>query len=120
MRKIVTEHVYPPIPIRNFDWSAVFDGYDPGDVVGHGKTEQEAIDDLLKNEAARAAEEDDEDEEDTNPGLSICPSCDGTGEGFGMRLVCRPCRGSGELSDASRAEDDECDWDFMRDLRDDR
>lgn len=45
-RIIHTTYVYPPIPDRSFDWSAAFDGYEPGDIVGHGATEQEAIEDL--------------------------------------------------------------------------
>ena len=36
-----------PIPLRDFDWVATFDGYDVGDPVGYGRTEQEAIDALL-------------------------------------------------------------------------
>jgi hypothetical protein len=35
-----------PIPVRNFDWSAVTDNYEPGDPIGYGKSKQEAIDDL--------------------------------------------------------------------------
>jgi hypothetical protein len=46
MRKIVTEFVYPPIPDRSNDWSATLDGYEPGDPIGRGRTEQDAIDDL--------------------------------------------------------------------------
>ena len=47
--KIRTEYVYPPIPIRQFDWSAVDDDtYEPGCPIGSGRTEQEAIDDLLR------------------------------------------------------------------------
>lgn len=48
--KIRTEYVYPPIPIRDFDWSAVDDDtYDgPGCPIGSGRTKQEAIDDLLE------------------------------------------------------------------------
>jgi hypothetical protein len=43
---IKTEHVYPPIPVRHFDWRAWFDemGEDAGN--GWGKTEIEAIADL--------------------------------------------------------------------------
>jgi hypothetical protein len=53
--KIVTHFVYPPIPIRSMDWSAVTDDYDAELVdgewtsshpVGRGATEQAAIDDL--------------------------------------------------------------------------
>ncbi len=44
--KIQTSYIYPPIPIRNFDWSATFDNYEPGQPIGHGATEQEAIEDL--------------------------------------------------------------------------
>ena len=47
---IKTEYVYPPIPNRNFDWSAIDDDtYDgPGSPIGTGPTEQAAIDDLLE------------------------------------------------------------------------
>lgn len=45
--KINTNFDYPPIPARVLDWSAVTDNYEPGHPVGHGATEQEAIDDLL-------------------------------------------------------------------------
>lgn len=44
--RIITEHVYPPIPDRRFDWSAVTDGYEGGDPIGYGRTEAEAIADL--------------------------------------------------------------------------
>lgn len=47
---IVTTFVHPPIPDRSFDWQAVRDGAEPGDLVGHGATEQQAIDDLLEQE----------------------------------------------------------------------
>lgn len=47
VRAIQTEHVCPAIPDRRFDWCAVFDGYEPGDPMGYGATEQEAIDALL-------------------------------------------------------------------------
>lgn len=46
--KIRTEHWPKPIPTDQFDWSAVADGYEPGDPIGYGKTEQDAIDDLLE------------------------------------------------------------------------
>jgi hypothetical protein len=52
MSKVITSHNYPPIPIRNYDWSANREYYDEGDLIGYGETEQEAIDDLkaLENE----------------------------------------------------------------------
>jgi len=48
--RIVTEHVYPPIPDRRWDWSAVDDEtYDgPGSPIGYGPTEAAAIADLLE------------------------------------------------------------------------
>lgn len=54
--KIRTEYVYPPIPIRAFDWSAVDDDtYDgPGCPVGWGYTEEQAIADLLEQIEDRA------------------------------------------------------------------
>jgi hypothetical protein len=44
---IKTNFDYPPVPVRDYDWSAVFDGYEPGCPVGLGKTEEDAILDLL-------------------------------------------------------------------------
>ena len=35
-RRIVTEFVYPPIHSQEWDWSAVEDGYEPGDPIGRG------------------------------------------------------------------------------------
>jgi hypothetical protein len=46
--KIVTTHVYPPIPTRSFDWSAHYDGFEMGNY-GYGRTEAEAIRDLTEN-----------------------------------------------------------------------
>jgi hypothetical protein len=48
MRKIVTNLDPKPIPMRNFDWLAVDDNYEPGDLIGHGTSELEAIKDLLE------------------------------------------------------------------------
>lgn len=45
-KKIITEHVFPPIPRRDNDWCAYLDGYEPGNRVGWGRTEAEAIKDL--------------------------------------------------------------------------
>lgn len=45
-RKIVTSHVCPPIPWRNFDWCAYEDGHEEDGLRGWGATEQEAIEDL--------------------------------------------------------------------------
>lgn len=46
--KIITNEIYPPIPIRDYDWEAVWEDYDESDVIGYGKTEQEAIDNLIE------------------------------------------------------------------------
>ncbi len=46
--KITTHLVYPPIPIRDFDWQATADDYEPGQPCGWGETEQDAIADLLE------------------------------------------------------------------------
>ena len=51
MIKISTEFIYPPIPIRNFDWCAIdentYNG-DKTDPIGFGKTRSEAVQDLLE------------------------------------------------------------------------
>jgi hypothetical protein len=44
---IITTYEYPPVPVRSFDWSACFEGYEPGDPIGRGTTEAEAIAELL-------------------------------------------------------------------------
>jgi len=41
--KIRTSHDRPPIPSRDYDWSAVTDDYEPGDPVGNGENEEAAI-----------------------------------------------------------------------------
>lgn len=48
---VTTSHDYPPIPMRGADWSAVVsETYDPENncPVGYGKTEGDAILDLLR------------------------------------------------------------------------
>ena len=49
-RKITTSHDCPPIPVRDYDWSASREDWDLGDLIGYGRTEQEAIDDLVEQE----------------------------------------------------------------------
>lgn len=48
--RIITEYEYPPIPDRRWDWSAVRGDYEPGDPIGRGPTEADAIRDLLDQE----------------------------------------------------------------------
>ena len=57
--KIITRHWAKPIPLRQFDWEATVDGGDER-MVGCGRTEAEAIDDLRRLLIERA-----EDEEET-------------------------------------------------------
>lgn len=54
-RVIQTEHVYPPIPERHSDWSAIFKGEydgapDSHSLIGRGPTEQAAIADLIEQD----------------------------------------------------------------------
>ena len=46
--KIITNYICPPIPPRQFDWIAYWDGEEEGHV-GIGRTEAEAVADLLEN-----------------------------------------------------------------------
>jgi hypothetical protein len=52
-RKIVTRYWAKPFPLRQFDWEASYEGDEPNDAgsmaVGHGRTEAEAITDLIEN-----------------------------------------------------------------------
>lgn len=61
--KITTHYVYPPIPLRQFDWMAIDDDtYDGAEdsrtrsQIGYGRTEAEAVADLCEQ-------------------LEICPTC---------------------------------------------
>ena len=45
-RPVQTAYINPPIPSRAFDWQATHEGYEPGEPIGYGATEQEAIEDL--------------------------------------------------------------------------
>lgn len=45
-KKIITEFVYPPIPIRQWDYVAYFEGEEEEGHRGWGSTEEEAINDL--------------------------------------------------------------------------
>ena len=49
-RKIITSFVFPPIPVRDFDWCAYFDdlGADCSPY-GYGRTEEEARQELVDN-----------------------------------------------------------------------
>lgn len=49
MRKIVTSHVYPPIPDRGMDWCAHYDGHEEDGNYGWGPTEEAAIADFIEN-----------------------------------------------------------------------
>ena len=51
--KIETNYDFPPIPVRNMDWSAIdsdsYDGAEDSNCPhGHGATKQEAVNDLLQ------------------------------------------------------------------------
>lgn len=77
MPSIIVHNVFPPIPIRHFDWSATFDGYDEGDPVGYGATKEAAVSDLLEQRPLP------------------CVDCDGKG-GILPGIECATCEGSGE------------------------
>ena len=51
VRAIITSNLNPPIPIRDFDWCAYFDGEEELGHYGYGRTEAEARQDLLDNYA---------------------------------------------------------------------
>lgn len=47
--RIVTSHIYPPIPVREFDWCAFYEGEEEAGCYGYGATEAEAIADFNEN-----------------------------------------------------------------------
>lgn len=46
MSKIITQHVFPPIPTRSHDWMACLEDSDGDGPQGWGATEAEAVADL--------------------------------------------------------------------------
>lgn len=51
-RKIVATYINPPIPFRNLDWCAHYDGEEEAGGYGYGATEADAIRDFLDNQEA--------------------------------------------------------------------
>lgn len=47
--KIFTDYWPKPIPTDQYDWSAVTDSYEPGDPIGYGRTEEEAVSNLINH-----------------------------------------------------------------------
>jgi hypothetical protein len=45
---LVTSNIHPPIPLRDYDWCAFRQGYEPGDTIGYGETEEAAINDFYE------------------------------------------------------------------------
>ncbi len=48
--KIRVRYNPPPIPMRQFDWTAIDDNYEPGMPIGYGPTKAAAILDLREQE----------------------------------------------------------------------
>lgn len=48
-KKIITNFIYPPIPIRTNDWCAYYDGEEENGNYGYGETEEAAVKDLIEN-----------------------------------------------------------------------
>lgn len=75
---IKTDYWAKPIPDRQYDWTAVLDGYDAGDPIGYGATEADAIKELMEQVAERLNLHDDLDGELTwcgKHGAHYCFEC---------------------------------------------
>lgn len=48
--RIITTHYPPPIGTRSMDWRATRDSYGEDGPVGEGRTEAEAVEDLMEKE----------------------------------------------------------------------
>ena len=51
---VLTAFVNPPIPVRMFDWIAWFDKYGEDGPSAHGRTEQAAIERLMRSQGMTA------------------------------------------------------------------
>ncbi len=58
MRKIVTSPTHSPLPVRQHDWCAHFDGEEEAGNYGYGATEAEAIADFIETWADEYEEAD--------------------------------------------------------------
>jgi hypothetical protein len=47
--RIITDHVFPPIPMRHCNWCAYYEGTEESGPLGWGATESEAVTDLQEN-----------------------------------------------------------------------
>ncbi len=47
-KKMIVINIFPPIPIRDFDWCSFYDGEEEGGHYGYGKTKEEAVADLQR------------------------------------------------------------------------
>lgn len=45
--RIITSHVYPPIPVRDFDWCAYLEGEEEEGRYGYGRTRELAVLDFI-------------------------------------------------------------------------
>ncbi|MDP2620876.1 MAG: hypothetical protein Q8P46_12000 [Hyphomicrobiales bacterium] len=50
IRDINLTFAQPPIPDRNYDWHATRSDYEPGDLIGYGRTPVVALANLLEKE----------------------------------------------------------------------
>ncbi len=73
--KIITSHVFPPIPVRSFDWEAFFEGDEELGLRGHGATEEEAIADLLDTADQLAEDENDGQPDEAQEWHDFDPDC---------------------------------------------
>jgi len=56
-RKIVTTYLYPPIPTRDHDWCAHYEGEEEAGGYGYGATEAEAIADFISQQGSGGCDE---------------------------------------------------------------
>lgn len=58
MGKLITSHIYPPIPDRSHDWCAYVEGDEEAGKYGYGATEEEAVADFIETWAEEYEEAD--------------------------------------------------------------
>ena len=57
LEKVRVDYDPPPIPIRDYDWTAHDDSFEPGAPYGRGRTAREALVDLLEQVLERCEED---------------------------------------------------------------
>lgn len=86
MSGALISYLHPPIPVRDRDYCATREDFEPGEPIGYGATPSAALADLREQEEIAGID-------DEPIPWHPCPECGGTGQSEGAECV--NCSGAG-------------------------